>query len=56
MGAVWGVFRVVYAYGYVSENDEKRQGRGRVYGLLSWVPQWGLLGMAGWTAWSMLAV
>ena len=44
LGALWVLFRSLYAYGYITSS--KPAGRGRAIGGAFWVSQIGLLGMA----------
>ncbi len=52
MGAVWCVFRVVYAVGYT--NPDKENGKGRYPGIYFRVPELGLQGLAAFTGVKML--
>ncbi|KAF1809176.1 membrane-associated proteins in eicosanoid and glutathione metabolism [Eremomyces bilateralis CBS 781.70] len=51
-GAVWSVFRIVYAVGYTKKNTPN--GKGRIAGLYFWPTQLVLYGLAGYTAYSLL--
>ena len=52
LGAVWMVFRVVYAVGYTQADKEK--GSGRLVGSPFWLAQLGLFGLAGWVGVEMV--
>lgn len=43
LGAIWTVFRIVYAYGYIESS--KPQGKGRLNGSGFWFAQLGLWGL-----------
>ncbi|KAF2823604.1 membrane-associated proteins in eicosanoid and glutathione metabolism [Ophiobolus disseminans] len=49
MGALWAVNRVIYALGYKASG--KQGGKGRYYGLVWQIMHFGLIGMAGVSAW-----
>ena len=52
LGLAWCVARIIYAVGYM--NAKKEKGDGRYAGIWFVVAEVGLIGMAGWTGWSMV--
>ncbi|KAF2085301.1 membrane-associated proteins in eicosanoid and glutathione metabolism [Saccharata proteae CBS 121410] len=53
MGGLWAVGRVMYAMGYTRPGVEN--GKGRLVGSWASLVQIGLMGMAAWTSWKMIA-
>jgi len=51
MGGLWSVFRVLYAVGYT--DSSKKEGKGRFYGGLWPLPQFGLVALAGKVGWDL---
>ena len=52
MGVAWCLARIAYAIGYTNPN--KTDGRGRMIGSVSALPELGLMVAAGWAGWKMV--
>ncbi|KAF2270311.1 membrane-associated proteins in eicosanoid and glutathione metabolism [Lojkania enalia] len=50
LGAVWTINRVIYAWGYTTD---KKDGKGRYYGIAWMLVQYILIGYAGKAAWDV---
>lgn len=52
LGAIWLLFRAIYAYGYIQ--GAQPNGKGRLKGSAFWLMQAALWGLCCATAWKMI--